>query len=76
MQWVKETLPDKSFYGWECEAATGGTPPTAASRIGVPIAACDTERGLTSPARPAAFISAKGKALARSAAPTSDGLAR
>jgi len=53
-----------------------GTPATPASRIGVPSAACATTPGLMSLACLAVCISAIGKALARSAAPTSEGLAR
>ena len=64
-----------NFYLSFCDKAGVGTPPTGGSRIGVPSAACATEPGLMSLACRAVCISAMGKALARSASPTSDGLA-
>ena len=73
---MPDPCKESIHLGCECDAATGGTPPTAASRIGVAAADAATDCGLTCPARVAAFISAIGKALARSAAPTSEGCAR
>ncbi len=60
--------------GWD--TACWGTPATGASRIGVPLAASDTESGLTSAARCVDRILAIGKALARLASPTSETEAR
>ena len=71
-----ESDPDvttEQFHLSFSEDAGVGTPATGASRIGVPSAACATEPGLISLACRAVCISAMGKALARSASPTSDG---
>ena len=64
-----------TYFSFSEEAGVG-TPATPASRIGVPSAACATTPGLMSLACLAVCISAIGKALARSAAPTSEGVAR
>lgn len=68
--------PTRRRLGLRMRSLDRWNAPTAASRLGVPMADPATAAGLTSCARLAAFISAKGKALAPSAVPTSEGVAR